>query len=113
MDRQQMERCLEQVAAYRASGQKAREWADANGVSVRSIASWCAHSRRWRAKLNGINLPPTTMPEAGGFVAARLVPSAAPLSAHIEFTAGSIRLDLHWPVTHARELAALLQELGR
>ena len=27
MDRQRMERCLERVAAYRASGQKANVWA--------------------------------------------------------------------------------------
>ena len=32
MDRQRMESCLEQVAAYRASGQKANIWAEANGV---------------------------------------------------------------------------------
>jgi hypothetical protein len=112
MDRQQMERCLEQVAAFRASGQKAREWAEANGVSIRAIASWCAHSRRWQAKLDGVGLAPTTMPGAGGFVAARLASSAAPAAARIELNAGSIRLDLHWPLTHVRELAALLREVA-
>ena len=29
MDRQQMQRCLEQAAAYRISGQKAKVWAQA------------------------------------------------------------------------------------
>ncbi|WP_158515854.1 hypothetical protein [Hydrogenophaga sp. PBC] len=42
MDRQRMESCLEQVAAYRASGQKGRVWAEANGVPPRALASWCA-----------------------------------------------------------------------
>ena len=46
MDRQQMERCLERVAAYRASGQTAKVWAEANDIPMRVIASWCAHSRR-------------------------------------------------------------------
>ena len=113
MDRQQMERCLAQVAAFRASGQKAMEWAEANGVSIRSIASWCAHSRRWQAKLDGVGLASVPMSGPGGFVATRLAPSAAPASVRVELNAGSIRLDLHWPLSHARELAALLRELGR
>ena len=47
MDRQRMERCLEQVAAYRASGQKANVWSEANGVPLRVLSSWCAHAQRW------------------------------------------------------------------
>ena len=54
MDRQQMERCLEQVAAYRASGQKAKAWAEAHGVALGTLGSWCAHAGRWRAKLEGV-----------------------------------------------------------
>ena len=34
MDRRQMERCLERVAAYPASGLKAKAWAQANGVAL-------------------------------------------------------------------------------
>ena len=34
MDRERLERCLEQVQAYRASGLKAKVWAQANGVSL-------------------------------------------------------------------------------
>jgi len=44
MDREQMQRCLDAVVAYRASGQKGRVWALANAVSERSLASWCAHA---------------------------------------------------------------------
>ena len=54
MEREGMERCLEQVAAYRASGQKAKAWAQANGVPLRALASWCAHARRWQARLDGV-----------------------------------------------------------
>ena len=39
MDRQRMQRCLEQVAAYRASGQTIKVWAEANDVPMRVIAS--------------------------------------------------------------------------
>ena len=45
MDRQQMERCLERVAAYRASGQTAQAWADANDVPMRAIG-FCRQNRR-------------------------------------------------------------------
>ena len=57
-----MERCLERVAAYRASGQKSRVWAQANGVPARVLASWCAHSRRWQARLDGVSAGPSVAP---------------------------------------------------
>ena len=51
MDRERMERCLERVSAYRASGMKAKAWAGANAVELLSLQSWCAHAARWRARL--------------------------------------------------------------
>lgn len=45
MDRQRIEHCLERVAAYQTSGQKAKEWTAANGVSIRELASWRAGVR--------------------------------------------------------------------
>jgi hypothetical protein len=114
MDRQQMERCLERVAAYRASGQKANVWAQANDVPFRALASWCAHSRRWQARLDGVSAVPVVTPKSSGFVAARVASNAAALtSVRVEFNAGAARLELHWPLTHARELAALLREFSR
>jgi hypothetical protein len=76
MDREQMQRCLDVVAVYRASGQKGRVWAQANGVSERSLASWCAHARRWQARLDGVAHTPKSPPR--GFVATHLAPDAAP-----------------------------------
>ena len=35
MDRQQMQSCLESVAAYRASSQRVAEWARAKGMPAR------------------------------------------------------------------------------
>ncbi|WP_420821457.1 IS66 family insertion sequence element accessory protein TnpA [Rhodoferax sediminis] len=113
MDRQQMESCLERVAAYRASGQTAKVWAEANDVPMRAIASWCAHARRWQARLEGASAGPATAPRPSGFVAARVAPSAASASVRLELNAGGARLDLHWPLAHTRELASLLRELGR
>ena len=112
MDRQRMESCLEQVAAYRASGQKGRVWAEANGVPPRALASWCAHAQRWRARLDGVSAE-SSPTRPSGFVAARVAPSAASPSVRLELSSGGTRLDLHWPLTHTRELAALLRELGR
>ena len=113
MDRQQMERCLEQVAAYRTSGQRANAWAEANGVPLRALASWCAHAARWQARLDGVSPGPRPAARPSGFVAARVAPSAASTSVRVELSAGSTRLDLHWPLANTRELAALLRELSR
>ncbi len=112
MDRQRMERCLEQVAAYRASGQKANEWGEANGVPLRELSSWCAHARRWQARLQGVACEPAPRKGAGGFVAAS-VPANPSVSVRIELSAGSTRVELHWPLTHTPELAAWLREVGR
>ena len=111
MDRERMERCLEQVAAYRASGLKGNAWAEANGVPLRALSSWCAHAQRWQARLDGVTVS-TQPPKAGGFVAARM-PGAVPATVRVELNAGGTRVELHWPVAHPRELAAWLREVGR
>ena len=113
MDRQRMQRCLEQMAAYRASGQTAKAWAEANDVPMRVIASWCAHSRRWQARLDGVSPEPSPAPRPSGFVAARVAPGGASTSVRVELNVGGTRLDLHWPLAHTRELASLLREFGR
>lgn len=111
MDRQRVQDCLEQVAAFRASGQKANVWADANKVPLRTLASWWAHARRWQARLDGVVPPPAV--RSGGFVAARVAAGAGVPSMRLELNAAGARLDLHWPLAHTRELAALLREFGR
>ena len=112
MDREQMQRCLEVVAAYRASGQKGKVWAQANGVPERSLASWCAHAGRWQARLDGVAATPKTQPR--GFVAAHLAPvESTPATVRMQMRCASTQLDLHWPLAHTAELAALMRELGR
>jgi hypothetical protein len=115
-DRQHAQRCMEQVQAYRASGMKAKAWAEANGVALGALGGWCAHYQRWQAKLDaGCGVagaqPPTIRPS--GFVAARVATPAMASSVRIELNAGAARLELHWPLAHARELAVVLRELGR
>lgn len=111
MDRQRMQDYLGHVAAYRASGKRAAQWAAEHGVALRSLASWCAHAGRWQARLDGVNSCVVAKP--AGFVAARLPAASAPGSVRIELQAGSTALTLHWPTTHAVELAALLQAMPR
>ena len=118
LDRQRLERCLEQVVAYRASGLKATAWAAANGVELRELQSWCAHSKRWRARLDGVALGPPLQPS--GFVAVRSpVTTSTPTSTSIRVElgvgmgVGVGRMDLHWPLSHARELATWLREFSR
>jgi hypothetical protein len=112
MDREQMQRCLEVVAAYRASGHKGKAWAQANGVPERTLASWCAHARRWQARLDGVAHTPKSLPR--GFVAAHLAPDAASVATvRMQMSCGAAQLDLHWPLAHTAELASLMRELGR
>tara|TARA_R110001592_G_scaffold98796_1_gene281798 strand:+ start:72 stop:413 length:342 start_codon:yes stop_codon:yes gene_type:complete len=113
MDRQRVEDCLARVAAYRASGQKAKVWAQANGMELGTLGSWCAHAGRWRARLDGTAIEPSAATRSSGFVAARVAPSGTSNSVRIELNSGASRLELHWPLAHTRELAALLRELGR
>ena len=107
---------MEQVEAYRASGMKAKVWAEANGVPLGTLGSWCAHYQRWQAKRDGVGSNPSAesvTPRSSGFVAARLALPTIASSVRIEVNAGAARLELHWPVAHTRELAALLREFSR
>jgi hypothetical protein len=111
MDRERMERCLERVKAYQASGMKAQAWAEANGVPLRALSSWCAHAQRWQTRLEGVGVS-APAPKINGFVATR-VPAATAATVRIELQAGATRVELHWPIASARELAAWLREVGR
>lgn len=113
MDRQQIEDYLAKVAAYKASGLKASEWATANGVTVRQLASWSAHAARWQARLDGVELEPRRRSAKPSFVAA-VLPAAAAVAAgtvKVEFAGAAGTLTLHWPLTHTRELATWLREM--
>jgi hypothetical protein len=105
---------LEQVVAYRASGLKATAWAAANGVELRELQSWCAHSKRWRARLDGVALAAPS--QSSGFVGVRVpVVASAPASTSIrvELGLGVGKVELHWPLSHAHELATWLREFSR
>lgn len=113
MDRQRMEHCLVQVAAYRASGQKSEQWALANGIKPRELASWCAHAKRWQAMLSGVAVAPIPRRAPSGFMAATLPRPASACTVRIELHAGTSRVELHWPLLAMAELVALLREVGR
>ena len=110
MDRQRIEGYLAQVAAYRASGQKASEWAAANDMTVRQLASWCAHAARWQARLNGVDVTPGNRRSAPGFVAS-VLPAGEAASVRVEVPGAGGAVILHWPVNHPRELACWLREM--
>ena len=113
MTREQMQDCLEQVEQYRASGHKAQAWADAHGVCRQTLVAWCTHAQRWQARLEGVSLQPSATRKPRGFVAARVAPGSPASSVRLELNAGGARIDLHWPLAHTRELAALVRELSQ
>ena len=102
---------MEQVVAYRASGLKATAWAAANGVELRELQSWCAHAKRWRARLDGVALAPPLQPS--GFVAVRAPSAPSLISIRVELGVGASRVELHWPLSHARDLSTWLREFCR
>jgi len=111
MDREELERRLAVVAGYRASGQQARVWADANGVPLASLAIWCTHAKRWQARLDGVPAV-AAPPKPSGFIAAR-VPPVTTSTVRVELSAGVTRVELHWPLAHTHELAVWLREVSR
>ena len=113
MTREQMQSCLAQVGQYRASGEKAQAWADAHGLSRQTLTAWCMHVQRWQARLDGVSIKSPALSKPSGFVAARVAPITASSSVRLELNAGGARIDLHWPLAHTRELAALVRELAR
>jgi len=114
MDRQAMLRCMEVVAEYRASGQRCGVWAAPHGMSSHALSSWCRHEKEWRAIIDGVDVVASSSSvKPKGFVAARLPSHGAANSVRVELCAGATRLDMQWPLSHTRELAALVRELAR
>ena len=125
MDRQRLERCLAAVAAFRAAGMKAKVWAPGNGVALLELQSWCAHARRWQARLDEADgVAPGGVAGVGGsaapsgFVAARLAGPAmlaatGAASVRLDLGAGAGRVELHWPLTHVAALGPWLREYTR
>lgn len=119
MDRAEIRRCLEQVEAYRASGLKAGQWSQANGVPLRLLASWCAHANRWRAQLEGKEPADRIRGPAAGsvqapssFVAASLPTFAVAATVRVCLP-GAGGVEVHWPLSHTAELATWLREVAR
>jgi hypothetical protein len=113
MDRQQILRCLEVVAEYRASGQKCGVWAAAHGMTSHGLSSWCNHAAKWQAMIDGVAVVASPSVKPKGFVTARIPGQGAANSVRVELFAGSTRLDMQWPLSHTVELASLVRELTR
>ncbi len=110
MDRQQIEGYLSKVAAYRASGLKASEWAPAHGVTVRQLASWSAHAARWQARLDGVEMQRRRRVGQASFVAG-VLPAVAADVIKVEVPGAGGTVTLHWPLSQLRELATWLREM--
>jgi hypothetical protein len=120
----------EQVAAYRASGKSAKDWAAEQGLPLRQFVSWIGNASRWPAKQPSQQHAPRVPRRQVGvadpgcaqrFVAAQVgasvptsaaAPQTAVANVRIELQAAPGALTLHWPLTHTRELAAWLTAFG-
>jgi len=95
---------------------KGAAWAVANGVELRELQSWCAHSKRWRARLDGVALAPPL--QASGFVAVRApvapsMPTTTSVRVELGVGADAGRVNVYWPLSHAHDLATWLREFSR
>ena len=126
LDGDRVVRCLAAVDAYRASGQRATAWANANGVSAKDLASWCAHAAGWRAWLGGEVSPrskqgrdeasgrsPEVSAQVPRFAALPVLANAPMPGAQVAITwpLQARSLTLSWPLAHAQELAQWLKGL--
>jgi hypothetical protein len=84
-------------------------WGVAGGV-VELVLPRC---QRWRARLDGVVQQSMSSPPAIGFVAAKTEAASPSATVRVELPGASMALALHWPLSHARELAAWVREVAR
>jgi hypothetical protein len=113
MDRQQILRCLEVVAEYRASGQRCGVWAQAHGMSAHGLSSWCRNAARWQSIIDGVDVIASPTVKPTGFVAARMPAHSVAHLVRVELFARTTRIEMQWPVSQTVELASLVRELAR
>jgi hypothetical protein len=94
---------------------KARGWAAGNGVALLSRQGGCAQAAQCRSRLDGVEAAQPVRPS--GFVAARVAAMAPSVAAgpniRLELGPDAGRIEIHSPLTHARELAGWLRDYTR
>lgn len=116
-----IERQLNMVEQWRASGMAAHAWAKAHGVEPSKLTGWIGHERTWRERLEGKAPTPRAKPmgqttasaadktAAHDFAPVRLRTQPIPTSLHtIRIEHPPSGLVLHWPLSHSTQLAHLL-----
>jgi hypothetical protein len=110
-DRQRIEHCLEQLAAWRQSGMALKKYTEHHGHHYPQWRAWLGVEAHWRQTLSGAT--PTTFFQAR---AAKSTPPTAPASLRIalQSQSGPLVASIDWPLEcpgAASALAAWLQEV--
>lgn len=120
-DIDRIERQLNMVEQWRASGMGAHAWAKAHGVEPAKLTGWIGHERTWRERLAGKAPTPRAKPmgqttatanaadktATTGFAAVHLSVSPVPMQT-IRIEHQPSGLVLHWPLSHSTQLAHFL-----
>jgi hypothetical protein len=108
-DRERIERCLEQLGAWRGSGQSLKQYCDARGHRYAQWRAWLSFEAQWRQALNGGT---STRVAATRFVQAHppqemgepRAPASVPgagLRITLQSPSGSLVARIDWPLERA------------
>lgn len=119
IDEAKIKEKLALISQWRQSGQRLTPWCHAQGLEQRKVLGWLAYASRWQAKLTGhtaegfkpVHVRPKSQPTStrAPAGAAPTVMLAAPTAQPaIRIESASHPWIVHWPISHASELLALL-----
>ena len=102
-DRQRIERCLEQIDAWRASGVPLRQYTEHHGQHYAQWRAWLGFEGHWRQTLGGA-APATFVqarPAQGG-----TTPSTPGLRIALKSQSGALVASIDWPPERAGSSSA-------
>lgn len=108
-DRQRIERCLEQIDAWRASGVALKQYTEHHGHSYAQWRAWLGFEVHWRQTLAGGAPTGFVQAHPAQGAAATALPSPAPtpgLRIALQGQSGAIVARVDWPLERAGSSSA-------
>ena len=103
-DRQRMERCLEQLDAWRASSVPLKQYTEQHGHSYAQWRAWLGFEAHWRQTLAGGAPSRFVQARAAQDVAATPLPTSTPapgLRIAVQSQSGTLIARIDWPLERA------------
>ena len=96
-DRQRIERCLEQIDAWRASGVPLKQYTEHHGQRYPQWRAWLGFEAHWRQTLSGAT--PATFVQARPAQSVATTPAPTPsLRIALQSHSGTLAASIDWPL---------------